>query len=175
MKTEEVIKIFIQKNFKPCEKNFPSDAGLDIKAISDPLIVGKTVNYGLYSYIEYIEYDTGIKIDTLQRKINKNIYALIYPRSSISNKTNLVLANSVGIIDPLYRDSIKLRFKYNFQPEDLCLMNDSKIIGKINYDKIYKIGDRIGQIIFSENLNFEINYVEQLIETGRGGFGSTGD
>jgi dUTPase len=48
-------------------------------------------------------------------------------------------------------------------------------VGKINQDRIYKIGDRIAQIIFVENLDHEIDYVEQLIETGRGGFGSTGD
>jgi dUTPase len=168
-------KIFIQKNFKPCEKQHQSDVGFDVKAISDPVIVGKTVFYNQYESIDYIEYDTGIKIDTFQRHSNKHVYCLLYPRSSISNKTNLILANSVGVIDPLYRDTIKFRFKYIFQPQDLKIISDGTIVGEVNIDKIYKIGERIGQLIFVENLDLEINYVEQLIETGRGGFGSTGD
>jgi dUTPase len=167
-------KIFADKKVKLCEKTYPLDSGYDLKSISEPIIVGEKIIGEYYKSIQYIEYDTGIKIDTLQRKSEKQICAFVFPRSSISSKTNLVLANSVGVIDPLYRDSIKVRFRYIFQPNDFKLIND-EVVGKINQDKIYKIGDRIAQIIFVENLDHEIDYVEQLIETGRGGFGSTGD
>lgn len=167
-------KIFFQKNFKLCEKQHASDIGYDVKAISDPVIVGSTAFYGFYKNISYIEYDTGIKVDTFQKNSPKHVYCLLYPRSSISSKTNLILANSVGVIDPLYRDTIKFRFKYICQPEDIKML-ENEFACKVNFEKIYKIGDRIGQIVFAENLDLEINYVDQLIETGRGGFGSTGD
>lgn len=165
-------KIFVHKAFKFAEKKYVSDVGFDLKAISDPVVVGKKINNNIYLSIDYIEYDCGIKIDPMQK--NKNIiYSMVFPRSSISSK-NLVLANSVGIIDPLYRESIKLRFKYCSQPEDLVNFNET-FATKINQEKIYKVGERIGQIVFFENEEIEFAYVDELLGTDRGGFGSTGN
>jgi dUTPase len=110
----------------------------------------------------------------MQRNGEENIFALLFPRSSISSKTNLILANSIGLIDPSYRQSLKFRFKYIFQPEDLVSVADKFAI-KINEKKLYKVGERIGQTVFVRNLNVEFNYVEQLIGSARSGFGSTGD
>jgi dUTPase len=164
-------KIFAAKDFKFEKKTYETDIGHDVTSIKDPTIVGKKYKNNLYLSIDYIEYDCGIKVDTFQKNENQ-IYCLVFPRSSISLK-NLMLANSVGIIDPTYTDSIKLRFKYIYQPEDIEIVDNIFAI-KINPEKIYKIGEKIAQIVFSEDKNIEITYVEHLSEYSRGGFGSTG-
>lgn len=148
------------------------DIGLDLVAQSKPNISGekikiKGVDY--YSRIDYIEYDTEVKFAPEQP-----YYALIYPRSSISKK-NLSLANSVGVIDPGYRDTIKVRFNYLIQPEDLIL-EKNKFYVKINEEKIYAIGDRICQLIWANENSPIVEYVDKLPPStrGLGGFGSTG-
>lgn len=158
----------------------PTDAGYDLTATSFK-IVGEKLEKGFsdgkdaYASIDYIEYDTGIVIAPRDRAD----YALVFPRSSIS-KYNLVLANSVGVIDNSYRGTIKLRFKYLYQPSDICfVVNDqgsSRTAITVNEGKIYKVGDKIGQLVAATKQ--EINWVplENLDETSRGsgGFGSTG-
>lgn len=171
-----------------------TDTGYDITAISEPKIVGTLANKTEYSSIDYIEYETGIALspinegsnilgqlcgDKVSGKIN---FTFAYPRSSIS-KYNLVLANSVGIIDNGYINTIKYRFKYIIQPEDLRISNhncpteyNSIITVKINMDKIYKKGDKIGQLVGAtkEDIQFfAVDYLE-LTDRGTGGFGSTG-
>jgi dUTPase len=165
-------KVFVQKHFKLEPKTWQRDIGFDVKAISDPSIVGSKFNEH-YLSIDYIEYDTGIKLDTIQKNSEEDIFTMVFPRSSISKK-NLILANSIGLIDPEWRNSIKCRFKYIPQPEDFVFLYE-KIYIKPNMDKIYKLGDKICQLVFSKNINIDIQYVEQLMETGRGGFGSTGE
>lgn len=165
-------KIFVSKNIKLEPKNSQFDIGIDLKALNVEIKGDKLNDY--YLSIDYIEYDTGIMLDTLKRNSDELIYTLVYPRSSISNK-NLLLCNSVGIIDPNYRDSIKLRFKYIYQPKDIKYFNDLLTI-KVDETKIYKIGDKIGQIIFAKNIPSQIEYVSELMPSDRnGGFGSTGE
>jgi dUTP pyrophosphatase len=134
------------------------DAGYDLVAISDPIIVEQETGT-----IDYIEYDTGLVIEP---EIGYHTFAM--PRSSIS-KTNLVLANSVGLIDNGYRGTIKLRFKYILQFADIAK-------GMINFSKIYKKGDKIGQLVFAKTISPSIIESEVTSETnrGEGGFGSTG-
>lgn len=164
-------KIFVKKNLTLREKDSQFNVGIDIIATGIE-IVGKKYNDNFLS-IDYIEYDTSIFLDPLKRNSEEQIYTLVYPRSSIS-KTNLVLSNSVGVIDPNYRDSIKLRFKYLYQPIDLISHLDYFLI-KIDQEKIYKIGDRIGQLVFAKSLETSIEYVPELMPSDRkGGFGSTG-
>lgn len=165
-------KVFIKNSIKLEQKDSPFNIGIDVKAISYE-IVGIKVN-SLYSSINYIEYDTGIFIDSLKRNSDEQLYTLVYPRSSISSK-NLILCNSVGLIDPNYRGSIKLRFKYIFQPEDVRIYFDKYLI-EVNENKIYNIGNKIGQLIFTKSLPTTIEYVPELIQSDRlGGFGSTGE
>ena len=166
-------KIFIKKDFRLQDKNWTRDIGHDARAIREPEIVGKTYMNGLYSSIDYIEYDTGICLDTIQRGSDEDVFTLVFPRSSISN-TNLMLANSIGVIDPEWRESIKCRFEYIAQPEDFVFI-DSKCYILPNVNKIYKINDKICQFIFAKNIDVDIQYVEQLTESKRGGFGSTGN
>lgn len=159
-----------------------SDVGYDLVAISEPNIVSSDEpnSYGYYKSIQYIEYDTGVKLCGE----GLSSYSLVYPRSSIS-KYNLVLANSVGVIDPGFVDSIKVRFKYIAQPEDFCIFIGEKFDGyssygvirvSINKSKIYQKGDKIAQLIFAEKFAPQIEFVNELRKTqrGTGGFGSTG-
>ena len=99
---------------------------------------------------QYIEYGTGISLE-----IPDGYVGLLYPRSSIS-KTGLILANSVGVVDSGYRGEVKLRFK------------------KFS-DSIYKVGERVAQIMIVPHPTIEFVEEQFLSETerGTGGFGST--
>jgi len=153
------------------------DAGFDLVAASPAKIFGleNLEHKGFYHYIDYIEYDTNVRVAP-----PKNIFSTVFPRSSISNK-NLVLANSVGLIDSGYRDTIKLRFKYVAQPWDYQSFENGDLLTTIDAARIYKKGDRIGQLVFFEHTNVNLNKIsaEDLANDpssrGEGGFGSTGD
>ena len=103
----------------------------------------------------YVEYDTGLAME-----IPDGHVGFLFPRSSVS-KTNLVLANCVGVVDSGYRGPVKLRFKEMNGP----------IGGR------YKVGDRVGQLVVMPVPNFNCVEVDELTETSRGdgGFGSTGN
>lgn len=169
-----------------------SDTGYDLVAASDPVIVGERAG-DYWRSISYIEYDTGISVAPGSRTIgrqanfgndpiefvNEPAYLLIYPRSSIS-KTNLLLANSVAIIDNAYRGTIKLRFRYLMQPCDWYYVLDGTnppYIGglKIDQSRIYQRGDKIGQAVAAYKEAIEWRVVESLGDTvrGAGGWGST--
>jgi len=103
----------------------------------------------------YIEYKTGLRFE-----IPEGYDMLVFPRSSISNY-DLVLANSVGVIDNQYRGELLIRFK---------------IVGTRS-PKIYLKGDKIAQGVLIRKHDFVLGEVEGIsIETnrGQGGFGSTG-
>lgn len=131
------------------------DAGWDLIASSDPEFVYSDSSK---KNLLYIEYDTGVVIQPPE-----GFFTLLFPRSSIS-KYDLVLANSVGVIDAGYRNTIKLRFKYT---------------GKVRSFKkasIYQKGDKIGQLIFTPLFSLSAHQTDSLdaSERGLGGFGSTG-
>lgn len=132
------------------QKANDKDAGYDLVAISDP-----EIKYN-GDEILYIQYRTGIAIEPPE-----GYHTEIYPRSSIS-KYNLQLCNSLGLIDEPYRGEIILRFN---------LIN-SKLIGS----KIYRKGDKIGQLVIKKTISMDFVEVEELEETdrGEGGFGSSG-
>lgn len=122
------------------------DAGMDLTAISiDNDEHGNVV------------YDTGLAFE-----IPKGFVGLIFPRSSNAKK-ELLLSNSVGVIDSSYRGSVLFKFK------PLC---DIKEI-----TKIYTVGDRIGQLMIIPHPTIEFEEVEELSdsERGSGGYGSTGN
>lgn len=125
------------------------DAGMDMTAIS--------VEFpSKDSFSDLVVYGTGIAVE-----IPKGYVGLLFPRSSIKDK-DLVLANSVGVIDSGYRGEIKFAFK------ETCA-NPSR----------YHIGDRVGQLVVVPISNVVLQQVsfEELSDTSRGicGFGSTGN
>lgn len=65
--------------------------------------------------------DTGVKT-----KIPKGFVMNIYPRSSIGIKKQLMLANTVGIIDSDFHDTIKLAV-YNYGDETVTLNANERI------------------------------------------------
>lgn len=131
------------------------DAGWDLVASTIPHLIYPKKPKSLKPL--YIEYDTGVVIQPPD-----GFFTLVFPRSSISNYP-LVLANSVGVIDTGYRNSIKLRFRYLGT-------------GLPKFDSIYKAGDKIGQLVFMPMMTFSAYQTETLdsSDRGLGGFGSTG-
>lgn len=171
------MKIYVKKveGITLPERGSELAAGYDIIATSDPKIVGEqNFNYGMdgvqqeatgYKRIDYIQYETNLYIapETVTH------YVLIHPRSSIS-KYNLVLANSIGLIDNDYRGMVMCRFKYIWQPEDMISTSCWP-----NTDKIYKKGDKIAQLVAEQTIHVEWVSVDelQITQRGSGGFGST--
>lgn len=124
------------------------DAGLDLTAISRSIDENNNLIYG-----------TGIAIE-----IPEGYVGLLFPRSS-NSKQDLLLSNSVGVIDSGYRGEII--FKYKF-----IIRNGLKI----SEHKKYDIGDRVGQLVIVKLPKINIVEVSELSdsERGEGGFGSTG-
>lgn len=165
MKTKYYIKNVNGLNI-PFRAN-QSDAGYDVIATSAPKIVGDQLGGNFYKRIDYIEYETNLYIAPEGR-----FHTDLRPRSSIS-KYNLVLANSVGLIDAGYRNQILVRFKYVWQPEDYVIENGA-IMGAINVSKIYNHGDKICQLVPMETHDIDFFSIDKLDNNDRGGgFGST--
>lgn len=101
-----------------------------------------------------VTYGFGISIE-----IPEGYVGLIFSRSSIK-RTDLVLSNSVGIIDSGYRGEIMAVFK--------------KLAGTVSNK--YYAGERAAQLVIMPYPKIEFEEVEELSETERGkqGFGSTG-
>ena len=109
-------------------------------------------------------YDTGVKIN----KLPPNTHVKLYPRSSIF-KTDLRLANSVGVIDADYPDTIKVLFDYR----------KDKSFGDLNR---YNVGDRIAQLVIEPHFVEEEEIIrpdlvgkpKKKTKKRKGGLGSTG-
>jgi dUTPase len=98
---------------------------------------------------------------------------LLYPRSSISNY-DLMLANSVGVVDCEYRNELIFRFKPTKHIQTKYIQDSKHINSKL---KIYQKGDKIGQatiIIKSKYELLEVDFIPQNTDRGLGGFGSSG-
>lgn len=138
------------------------DAGLDLTATS------------MY-YDEYgnICYGTGLAFE-----IPEGYVGLIFPRSSIC-KEQLLLSNAVGVIDSGYRGEVSFKFKPSMALDNRhCIKADEEKLWSIavRQNDIYKVGDRIGQMIIMPYPSVEFEEVEELSETerGEGGYGSSG-
>ena len=115
-------------------------------------------------------------------EIPKGYVGLIFPRSS-NAKQQLLLSNSVGIIDSGYRGEVMLKFKSSASSFSLKTLiklifnQDAKTTLINNYKISYNVGDRIGQIIILPYPQIEFEEAEELSETERntGGYGSTGN
>lgn len=111
-----------------------------------------------------VVYSTGVAIE-----VPKGYVGLLFPRSSNAKK-DLLLSNSVGVLDSGYRGEILFKFK----PSCVIEKPDLAYI-PIEISK-YSIGDRIGQLIIIPYPEIGFVEVDELSETERGtdGYGSTG-
>lgn len=121
------------------------DAGMDLTAVS---VKSDDKNNAIYN--------TGICVE-----IPEGYVGLLFPRSSIANK-NQVITNSVGIIDSGYRGEITVKMKSLQQSSHFC--------------KPYEVGEKICQLIIIPYPQIEFEEVEELSESERGtsNYGSTG-
>ena len=124
-----------------------TDAGLDLTATS----------------IKYDEFDNVVYGTSLAFAIPDNHVGLLFPRSSNAKK-DLLLSNSVGVVDAGYRGEVFLKFK--------------KTCGFIDNDSgsEYNIGDRVGQLIILPIPKVNLELVDDLDDTDRGvgAYGSSG-
>lgn len=146
------------------------DAGYDLVALDDGVINEKN---------GYLEYKTGIAIAP-----PKGYHTEIFPRSSIS-KYDLVLANSIGLVDQSYRGEVLVRFKVvlRFAKNEVSTHTETGYInfGIVKYTLpgdpvVYKKGDKIAQLVIRKTERAEFIESDTLDVTmrGSGGFGSTG-
>ena len=142
------------------------DAGIDLVATSK-----------YYDDDGNIVYGTGLAFE-----IPKGYVGLIFPRSS-NAKQQLLLSNSVGVIDSGYRGEVILKFKSSASSFSLKTLiklifnSDAKITVINNFTISYYVGERIGQMIILPYPQIEFEESEELSETerGNGGYGSTGN
>ena len=124
-------------------KAHASDAGFDLTCTRFEVTNG-----------ELFTYHTDIAVE-----IPDGHVGLLFPRSSIY-KQDLLLTNSVGVVDSGYRGEVMFKFK------------------PIAYEvkQHYQVGDRIGQLIIIPYPYIEFVEAEELSdsERGEGGYGSSG-
>lgn len=145
MKNVQLKIKLLDKNATTPTRGSEDAAGYDLYAAEEKMIQPGTVE----------KISTGIAMELPQYT-----FGAIYPRSGISAKQGLRLANCVGVCDRDYRG-----------PYIIALYNDSPTPQKVN------IGDRIAQFILTPYIPVDSFLVSQdLSETqrGEGGFGSTG-
>lgn len=150
-----------------------TDAGMDLVATSKAIGKDGIVIYG-----------TGIAVE-----IPKGYVGLVFPRSS-NCKKDLLLTNSVGVIDSGYRGEIMFKYVptsslvvfHNLADRLKLVLHREfslSIIGSPVYrlhGKEYNIGDRVGQLIIIPYPKVEFEEVGELSDSDRGanGYGSTG-
>ncbi len=106
--------------------------------------------------MDTITYGTGIAIE-----IPRGSVGLVYPRSSVRKK-DLILANSVGVIDSGYRGEIQVTFKK---------------VSNTSAAQFYTVGERVCQIVIMPHPSVRFVEVRGLSdsERGVGGHGSSGN
>ena len=144
------------------------DAGLDVYALED-----YTVNPG-----ETILVKTGVKV-----ALPKGYELQVRPKSGISLKSKLRVANTPGTIDSGYRDEIGIIID-NIESPIKSMETDFNdrgelIVKSIEYGKPYYIekGQKIAQLVLSEVTTatfYDVEKVEDIEGNRGGGFGSTG-
>lgn len=152
------MKVKIKRLFEDTKlptKAHADDAGFDLYAHSKSFDDEGNVVYGV-----------GVAFE-----VPKGYVGLLFPRSSNAKK-DLLLSNSVGVIDSGFRGEISFKFKpcAKFDEYHLTWLKDA------NESTLYKKGDRIGQIIIIPYPEIEFVEVDELSETERGAgcYGSSG-
>jgi dUTP pyrophosphatase len=146
---------YIEKHNRLVTSNFPN-AGFD-------LLTPYSISYSKSDYKVLL--DTEI-ICSMKSYDNKNLSYYLYARSSII-KTNLRLANSVGIIDSGYRGNIKAWFDI-IENEDISVSS----FGLTQYSRLVQICSPTLKPLLV-NIIDNLDDLEITIR-GTDGFGSTG-
>lgn len=154
----------------------PGDAGMDLTCVSRHFDAEGNVVYG-----------TGLAFE-----IPKGYVGLLFPRSS-NAKQDLLLSNSVGVLDSGYRGEVFFKFKPSAffaddsysEPGEIGRVSDNFDFTLLPYGfnqdseygfQAYEVGDRIGQILIMPYPTIEFKEEEELSSTerGDGGYGSSG-
>ena len=159
---ENLIPINIGK--KMITKNKINSMVIKTKKIRENAVIPTYAKQGdaavdLYAaYMERDKYGNHVYFTGLCFEIPSGFVGLLYPRSSVS-KTSMALANSVGVVDSGYRGEIMFKYRQTGEP-----------------NTIYRVGDRVGQLMIIPYPEIEFIEVDELstTERGEGGFGSTG-
>lgn len=131
-------------------------AGVDLYACDGKENFGEEIGEKLYliNPNESVMIPTGIACE-----FPEGYFGAMIPRSSVGAKRNLVLANTLGVLDHDYRGEIMMVFR-----------NEG------DKPQIIKPGERLAQMILLPYIKYDTVEVDELSETerGNGGFGSTG-
>lgn len=125
--------------------------------------------YDLYAHSMTHDHDGNVVYGCgIAFEIPRGYVGLVFPRSSNAKK-DLLLSNSVGVIDSGYRGEVTFKFKL-FYPH----VEHSGFIH--NMSKDYAIRERIGQIIIMPYPEVEFVEAESLSDSDRGvdSYGSSG-
>jgi dUTP pyrophosphatase len=142
-------------NYCPSVKFIKTDSNAIIPTKGEPLSMGFDLTaIGIWKKYgeKIILFETGIAVEPPD-----GYYTEIFPRSSLSS-TGYMLANSIGLIDPSYRGSLKIALiKIDEKMPDL----------KLPFTKC--------QLVLRKCEYFKMEQVQNLTNTTRGvgGFGST--
>lgn len=137
-------------------KKLHADAKLPTRSTDGSAGYDLTAVAGADDGIGMVRYSTGLAFE-----IPPGHVGLIFPRSSVC-KTGLRLSNCVGVLDSDYRGEVTFVF-------------DRRNVFD-HGDNLYKLGERIGQIVIVELPQVEFVEADSLSDTARGagGYGSTG-
>lgn len=145
----EMVKVYLEvchpEAKVPCYAR-PQDAGMDIYAVED-----MAIKPGQTAIVR-----TGLKM-----AIPPGYEIQIRPRSGMSLKTPLRLANSPGTIDAGYRDEVGIIMHNTSQEEEYLI----------------KKGDRVAQMVLQKVPGIQWVPIENVQDIGQnrgGGFGSSG-
>lgn len=145
-----ILSVALEKDAKMPQRAHPSDAGLDVWVTA----VEKR-GKGLYFC------ETGLRLAPPQ-----GYYLEVVPRSSIVWR-GFILANSVGVIDPSYRGTLKIPLRY-LGDDDADLAAQALV------------GDRVVQLLLRPLIPCSVlTYSPEHLpiapdDRDQGGFGSTG-
>lgn len=175
--TEGISKRYVRIPYEKCHENAKepayahvSDSGMDVYALEDI-----TLAPGEQRIIPI-----GIKV-----ALPAGYELQVRPKSGLSSKTKLRVANSPGTVDAGYRDEIGVIVE-NIEPPIRSIAidfaespNDPIPVGAIEFGRSYTISksQKFAQLVLSEvpkAVLYEVESVGEIGEDRGGGFGSTG-
>ena len=131
--------------------------------------------YDMYAHSKSYDGDGNVVYGCgVAMEIPQGYVGLVFPRSSNAKK-DLLLSNSVGVIDSGFRGEVSFKFKASIHASFNGMLEE-EVCAFVNKPTTYNVGDRIGQIIIMPYPEIEFVEVDELSdsERGVGGYGSSG-